>query len=165
MNNELGTRLRAYLAARSARERQTLLVGGLLLLLLLAYGGVYEPLRQARAKLALHLPAQRAELRLMRMQAAEIERLRGRLGSSGNGSLEQRVKATAAAFGLVGKLKQFNAMAGEQIQLSTQPLATAAWSEWLAGIEAQGIRIVRCRITSAQTGMASLDLTLQGGQP
>ena len=63
-------------------------------------------------------------------------------------------------------LKQFNAMAGEQIQLSTQPLATAAWSEWLTGIEAQGIRIVRCRISStAQPGMASLELTLQGGQP
>ena len=166
MTDELATRLRAYLSARSARERRTLLVGGLLLLVLLGYGGVYEPLRQARAKLAERLPAQRAELRLMRMQAVEIERLRRHLGSTGNGSLEQRVKASAAAFGLVGKIKQFNAIAGEQIQLSTQPLATAAWSEWLTGIEAQGIRIVRCRISSAaQPGMASLELTLQGGQP
>jgi type II secretory pathway component PulM len=165
MANEWSERVRGYLAARSARERQTLMAGGLVLLVLLGYGGIYEPLSQARAKLAEHLPMQRAELRLMRVQAAEIERLRTRMGEAGKGSPEQRVKASAAAFGLVGSFKQFTPLAGGQVQLSTQPLPTAAWSGWLADLEGQGISIVRCRVSAdAQPGMASLDLTLHGGQ-
>jgi type II secretory pathway component PulM len=165
MANEWSARARAWLAGRSARERTTLAVGGLALLVLLGYGAVYEPVRQARAKLAERLPTQRAELRLMRVQAAEIERLRKRMGEAGKGTLEQRVKASAAAFGLVGNFTQFTPMPGEQVQLATQPLATATWSDWLSDLERQGITVLRCRISaSGQPGLSSLELTLKGGQ-
>jgi len=165
MANEWSERMRGYLAARSARERLSLAVGGLILLVLLGYGLVYEPLRQARVKLAERLPSQRAELRLMRVQAVEIERLRTQAGLAGKNSLEQRIKASAAAFGLVGNFTQFTPLAGEQIQLATQPLATSTWSDWLIDLERQGITVVRCRISaSGQPGLSSLELTLKGGQ-
>ena len=93
MANEWNERLRGYLAARSPRERQTLAVGGAVLLVLIGYGLVYEPLTQARSKLAAQLPAKRAELRLMRTQTAEIEHLRKHAGETGKGTPEQRVKA------------------------------------------------------------------------
>jgi general secretion pathway protein M len=107
MANEFHQRIRGYLAGRSPRERAFLLAGGLALLVLLAYGLLYEPQNEARAKLAERLPAERAELRLMRVQAAEIQRLRTRMGDTGKGGLEQRVKASAAALGLGESFAQF----------------------------------------------------------
>lgn len=164
MANEWNERLRGYLAARSPRERQTLAVGGAILLVLIGYGMIYEPITQARAKLAAQLPAKRAELRLLRAQSAEIEYLRKHMGESANGTAEQRVKASAAAFGLVGNFTKFTALAGNEIQLATQPLPTATWSDWLGDLERHGITVQRCRISAGgQPGLASLELTLKGG--
>lgn len=163
MANDGLARLRGYLAARTARERMILLAGGLVLLVAIGYGLVYEPLSRARAGLAKRLPEARAELRLMRTQAAEIQRLRSRMGESGQGGLEQRVKASAAALGLGDQITQFAALANDQIQLSTQPLPTQAWLDWLSDLEQRGIRVVRCHISaSEQAGLAKLELTLTG---
>jgi len=142
-----------------------LLAGGLILLALFGYGLLYVPQNEARTKLAKRLPAERAELRLMRVQAAEIERLRTRMGNSGKGGLEQRVKSSAATFGLGGSFAQFVALSNDQVQLSTQPLPTNTWTDWLADLERQGVMVVRCQITaSEQPGLARLDLSLTGGQ-
>jgi general secretion pathway protein M len=165
MLNEWIKRLRGQLAARSERERRVLAVGGVVLALLLAYGAVYEPLRQARAKLLERLPAQRAALRLMQVQVAEIERLRTHMGAAATGTLEQRIKASAAAFGLGEAFTQFTPLTQEQVQIVTQPLPTGSWSAWLEDLERQGVAVVRCRITpDGQNGVASLELTLTGGR-
>jgi len=165
MANEWLDRMRGYLTGRSARERMFLLAGGLILLALFGYGLLYVPQNEARTKLAKRLPAERAELRLMRVQAAEIERLRTRMGNSGKGGLEQRVKSSAATFGLGGSFAQFVALSNDQVQLSTQPLPTSTWTDWLADLERQGVMVVRCQITaSEQPGLARLDLSLTGGQ-
>ncbi len=165
MGNEWIQRLRAQLAGRSARERRVLAAGAAILLLLVGYGGLYEPAAQARAKLAERLPTQRAELRLMRLQAAEIERLRSHMGAAGKGSLEQRIKSSAAAFNLGEAFTHFTALTPDQIQLATRPLATANWIDWLADLERQGVSVQRCRVTASdQIGLASLELTLTGGR-
>jgi len=163
MANEALERARAYLAQRSPRERAFLLGGGGLLLLLLAWGLLYAPQKVASARLAERLPAERAELRLMRVQAAEIQRLRTQRGDAGAGGLEQRVKSSAAAFGIGERFAQFVALANDQIQLTTQPLPTATWIDWLADLERRGVVVLRCRITaSEQAGLARLEMTLTG---
>jgi general secretion pathway protein M len=165
MANEWLDRGRAFYAERSPRERMILLVGGFVLLVLVGYGTIYEPVRQARGKLAERLPTLRAELRLMRVQAAEIERLRTRMGNSGNAGVEQRVKSSAAAFGVGGAFTQFTLVSNDQVQLTTQPLPPGAWIDWLADLERQGITVTRCHITgSGQPGLASVELTLRGGR-
>lgn len=165
MGNEWFDRARDYLVGRSARERMVLLAGSILLLVLLGYGLLYKPLDDARAKLAKRLPAERAELRLMRVQAAEIQRLRTSMGNAGKGGLEQRVKSSAAAFGLGESFTQFVLLADNQIQLGTQPLPTQTWIDWLADLERQGVIVSRCRITAGgQSGLARLELTLTGNR-
>ncbi len=165
MVNEWIERIRGQLALRSPRERRVLIVGGLALLVLLGYGGIYEPVRQARMKLAERLPTQRAELRLMRVQAVEIERLRTHVGAAGKGTLEQRIKSSAAAYNLGEAFSRFTALTPEQIQVVTQPLPTGSWIDWLADLERKGVSVVRCRISASdQMGLASLELTLTGGQ-
>jgi len=165
MANEGLDRIRGYLTGRSVRERMFLFAGSLILLVLLGYGLLYVPQNEARTKLAKRLPAERAELRLMRVQAAEIQRLRTRMGDSGKAGLEQRVRSSAATFGLGGSIAQFITLANDQVQLSTQPLPTNTWIDWLADLERQGVTIMRCQITaSEQAGLARLELTLTGGQ-
>jgi len=164
MVNDWLARGRTYLAQRSEQERRFLALGGLILLVLLGYGLLYQPMSQTRAKLAERLPGQRAELRLLRLRSAEIERLRGHGGDRDNGSLERRVKASAATFALGASFSRFNPLADGQIQLATRPLANATWIDWLADLEHQGIRVARCRIVLAEPGMASLELTLAGAQ-
>jgi general secretion pathway protein M len=165
MANEWIGRLRGHWAARAPREQRVLAAGGFLLLILVGYGGVYEPLRQARAKLAERLPALRAELRLMRVQAMEIERLRTHMGAAAKGTLEQRIKSSAAAFNLGEAFTQFTALSQDQIQVVTHPLPTGTWVDWLADLGRQGVTVARCRIDAAeQTGMARLELTLTGGR-
>jgi general secretion pathway protein M len=164
--NEWLDRIRGYLAGRSARERMVLLTGAIALLVVFGYGVLYDPLNQARAKLAKRLPAERAQLRLMRVQAAEIERLRSRMGDSGKGGLEQRVKSSAAALGIGDNVTQFVTLSNNQIQLSTQPLPTQTWIDWLSDLEQRGVNVIRCQITAGdQAGLATLELTLTGGQP
>jgi type II secretory pathway component PulM len=165
MANEWLDRIRGYLAGRNTRERMVLFAGGIVLAILLGYGLFYQPLSEARASLAKRLPAARAELRLMRLQAAEIERLRTRLGGSGKGGVEQRVKSSAAALGIGESITQLVALSDDQIQLSTQPLPTTTWIDWLTDLERQGLTVVRCRVTaSEQGGLAKLELTVSGGR-
>jgi type II secretory pathway component PulM len=158
-------RARGYLAGRSARERLFMRTGALILLVLVGYGLVYEPMRQARAKLAARLPTQRAELRLVQVQAAEIERLRSQMGDTGKGGLERRVKSSAAALGLGEAITQFTPITDDRIELATQPLPTGTWIDWLADLERQGITVARCRITAGeQIGLAAVELTLTAGR-
>jgi len=165
MRNEWLDRIRGYLAGRSPRERMALLAGGLVLLVLIGYGFLYQPLSQATASLTKRLPAERADLRLMRVQAAEIQRLRTRMGDSGKGGVEQRVKSSAAALGIGESITQLVALSDDQIQLSTQPLPTNTWIDWLTDLERQGLTVVRCHITaSEQGGLARLELTVSGGR-
>jgi general secretion pathway protein M len=162
MASEVLDRARGYLAERSTRERVFLLAGAGLLLVLFGYGLVYEPLDEARERLAKRLPTERAQLRLMRAQVAEIRHLRMRLGDAAKGGLEQRVRSSAAASGLAGSLTQFVALADNEIQLSTSALPTNVWSDWLADLERHGMRVTRCRITNDRTGFARLELTVTG---
>jgi general secretion pathway protein M len=165
MANEWLDRARAYVTERSPRERMVLLGGGIVLLVLVGYGLIYEPLDQARLKLAKHLPEQRAALRLMQVQVAEIKHLRGSMADSGKGSLEQRVRSTAAALGIGGDFAQFAVLTDGQIQLATQPIQTDTWINWLMDLERQGVTISRAHIDAGdQPGLAKLGLTLTGSR-
>jgi general secretion pathway protein M len=165
MINEWIEHARGHLAGRSARERRVLAAGGIVLLILVGWGLVYQPMEQSRAKLVQRLPKLRAELRLMRVQAAEIERLRTHPGDTAGGTLEQRIKASAAAFGMAEGFTRFTPLTEDQVELATRPLPTGTWIDWLADLGRRGITVARCRISGGeQGGLASLELTLSGGR-
>ena len=70
-------RARAFWAGHSDRDRRLMAVAAVVVLFGLGYALIVDPLVRANQKLAASLPKQRAEVRLMRVQLAEIERLRG----------------------------------------------------------------------------------------
>ncbi|HNQ04431.1 MAG TPA: type II secretion system protein M [Thiobacillaceae bacterium] len=163
MGSEWMGRIRAWYAGRNARERRVLMLGSAVLLGLLGYDLIYAPLEQARARLLTRLPALRAELRLMQVQTAEIERLRNQMTGPGKGSLEQRIKASAAVFGLGGTFTQFTVLMEDRIQLATQPIPNGTWIEWLSDLQRQGVNVAECQVSLGdQVGPATLKLTLTG---
>ena len=162
------SRLRAAWSARSARERTLLAIGAAVVLIGLAYGLVYQPVGRARAALAGRLPALRADLRLMRSQVAQIERLR-RLSpqsGAGGGSLTRSVESTAAARGLRDSITTLPPLGGDRLQLVGKPVPAKLWLDWLSDLNRAGIRVQSCHLSLSSAGsLVGIDAILTGGRP
>jgi general secretion pathway protein M len=148
--------------ARSARERLTLMLGAGVLLLGLAYALILDPLMNARTKLDKRLPQLRAEVHLMRVQVAEIERLRASAKPAGQGALPGRVGVSATQAGIRDKLQQVVSIADDRVRVVGGPLSMTAWLAWLRDLEAQGIRVAYCRMSGAESGGHAVEALLQG---
>lgn len=75
--------MRAWLAERSPRERTVLLGGGALVLAILAWGLVWDPLARSRSRLEERIATAQADLAWMRGASAEVQRLRATAGGAG----------------------------------------------------------------------------------
>lgn len=75
--------MRAWLAERSPRERTVLLGGGALILAILAWGLVWDPLARSRSRLEERIATAQADLAWMRGASAEVQRLRATAGGAG----------------------------------------------------------------------------------
>ncbi len=158
------SRARAFWSARNRRERLFLAIGAGALGVALLYGLAYDPLARAREKLASRLPQTRAEVRLMRVQVAEIERLRGSLPAADRGSLARTVDAGAAAQGLREALVSVDPLGQGRVRVATRAQPAAAWLAWLDELERQGVRVLSCRLSlDDKTREASLEAVLDGG--
>ena len=166
MMKEYLSRARAFWAARTARERAFLAAGSAVLLIGLGYGLIVDPLIKANARLAASLPKQRAELRLMRAQVTEIERLRSKNpGTARSGSaLVHAIESAAAAHGVREAVSNLAALPGDKVRVTTLPMPVSAWLAWFADLERQGVIVVSCRLTTdAKPGLLSVEAMLTGG--
>jgi type II secretory pathway component PulM len=164
--NEYLARARAFWAERTGRERAYLTVGMVIVLCGLGYGLIIDPLLKTNAKLAGILPKQRAELRLMRTQVSEVERLRGKHpGATKSGSaLIHAIETAAAAHGVREAVSNLAALPGDRARVSTGPISLTSWLAWFGDLEQAGVSIVSCRLTSdAKPGLVSVEATLTGG--
>lgn len=148
--------------ARTARERMILALGAGVLLLGLGYALVFDPLIKARGKLEKRLPQLRAEVQLMRVQVAEIERLRASSKPGGQGALLGRVGVAASEAGLRDKLQQVTSIAEDRVRVVGGPLPMSAWLAWFRDLEAQNIRVAYCRMTPDESGGHTVETLLQG---
>jgi general secretion pathway protein M len=155
----------AFWTARAPRERLALVLAAAVVGLALAYVLIYEPLAKSRAALEKRLPATRAEARLMQAQVIEIERLRKQAPTPGQASLVGRLNATAAARGLRAGLAEIGALDAERARVAgSVPLA--AWLDWLAELEGQGVRVVTGRIVpGGQGGTVTVEAVFSGAAP
>jgi len=159
-------RLRAFWADRSARERGFLAAGGAVLLLGLGYALVFDPLIKANHKLAASLPKQRAELRLMRAQVGEIERLRVHNQSAGKSgsALVHAIESAAAAHGVREAVTGLVPLAEDRVRVTTGPMSATAWLAWFTDLERQGIGVESWRLTGEdRPGRVSVEALLAGG--
>jgi general secretion pathway protein M len=164
--NEILANARAYWAARTPRERLFLMLAALVVAIGILYGLILDPMLKTTRKLSASLPKQRAEIRLLRAQVAEIERLRTKGGGSRKtgSALLHSVETAAAAHGARAAVTNLASLADDQVRVQTGPLAVSTWLAWFNDLDGQGITVLSCRTTMGdKPGLASVDAVLTGG--
>lgn len=144
---------------RSPRERRLLVWGLAVLAPVAAYLYVWQPLMAAHARALQEVAQLRLQRDAMRLAAQEAARLRAQPPPAAN--LGERVRALAQRLGLAitinpGRVK------GEDIVVRIEPVAVAAWVNYLAGLAQAGVRVTRCQ-AQIDSGLIQAELGLRGG--
>ncbi|MBK6742771.1 MAG: type II secretion system protein M [Hydrogenophilales bacterium] len=152
----------AFWRSRSTRERTYLGLGAAVLLLALVYILLLDPLLETRSKLEKRLPQLRAEVRLMQVQVAEVERLRAGSQNAKQGALLGRIGVSASEVGIRDKMQQIVSIAEDRVRVTGGAVPLNAWLEWLGTLEKQGIRVAYCRMIPTEAGGHAVEALLQG---
>jgi general secretion pathway protein M len=153
--------VRAFWNARNSRERRILAIAGGILLAAILYVVLIEPVLNARARLEKQLPMARAEVRLLRAQVAEIERLRASVPAAPQGALTSRVGVIASQLGARDAFQEISALPDGRVRVVARTIQTRVWLDWLKRIEDSGARIEHCRVTPLEPiGEVNVELIL-----
>ena len=148
----------------SATEQKTILRGSWILLPLLMYGLLWQPVHQALPKLQAALPHLRAQADQMKSLAGQAQSLRqqAQLAVLDSDALKIAVEksATSASLPLL-------VVPGEQnsVRISADNVAFAQWLQWQAALEStQHIRVSSAMlVASPEPGMVKVQATLTNG--
>ncbi|MGD8709393.1 MAG: type II secretion system protein M [Ectothiorhodospiraceae bacterium] len=153
----------------AARERRTLLVGGVALAAILYYFMLWLPPRQAVTQLRASVAEQRETLAWMRQAAAEARALSGRSSAAPRQSTGQALYAladqTARKAGLGKAIQRVEPSGDDKVRVNLRGAAFDSMINWLArlrnehGIEASPVSV---RAADAP-GRVDVQLVLVGG--
>lgn len=137
------TRLRAWFATRSLRERRLLLVAGALALVTVLWGGIVLPVRDALSSAReRHADAvDRLGATIARVDRLEQVRKRPPL----TGDLTGIVRAEAAEAGFA--LATIDPQGADRVRATIQSARPGALAGWLARIEARGVLVDSATLT------------------
>ena len=157
----------AWWQTQSERDRRTLAVGALVVVLLLGWALAWHPLAQRRALLEQDLASRRAELALVERGAAQLAQQHGTAqrarGDRAGKSLLALADASAREAGLGEALRHVEPAGARHVKLSFENVdfdALAQWLEMLAnayGVEASELSADR----AAGAGFVNARVTLQ----
>lgn len=148
----------------SATEQKTILRGSWILLPLLLYGLLWQPVHQALPKLQAALPHLRAQADQMQTLAGQAQSLRqkAQLAVLDSDSLRVAVEKSASEANL-----PLLVVPGElnSVRISAENIAFAQWLQWQHALEAtQHIRVSSAMlVASPEAGMVKLQATLTNG--
>lgn len=142
------------------QEKRILSALALLVLCLLFYAFVWQPVQHGRERLALAIPSKQAKLILMRSQAADIERLRNQYKSlnASVGALKAAIEVSAKFHGLTPSYKDAvknnysEKNNGHQLGLTLAQVSFDVWVKWVESLQSQNqVRVQSCRIIPTAT--------------
>lgn len=168
--NSFTNTLQPFWTQRTRREQILLTVAGSLMGLAILYAGVLAPLYRVNAELAQQMPRLRAELRLVRNQSAEIQRLQRKGGGQkqNQGALVTRIEEFAAAHEVRDYLTELTPIPPDQAKIRIDDIPMADWSTWFSDMESEGIKVVSLQVTPQEKGrLLRVDAVLRhsGAQP
>ena len=138
--------MRAWFASRSPRDRIVLLAGGAILVAMLFWGLVWDPLAESRKGLAEQVATAKADLAWMRGASAEVQRLRSTAGGSAldraGKSLLALADATARDAGLGTALTRIEPVNETRVNVWLERAhfdTVATWLESLSRTHAIGV--------------------------
>lgn len=153
--------LKQFWAERAPRERSILLIGGALLLAVIAYLIAVEPAWTGIARLERSLPQQRANAAELEALLAEVKALKARPAVA-------TMSATDARGALEGSLTKAGLKAARivplsdgDIQLTFSDVPASKWAPWLASIERElGARATAVTVTGRDAAPGNVDVEL-----
>lgn len=130
--------MQSWWKAREPRERQVLLVGGIVTAVLLAWALVWYPLQRSRDDLRARAQAQQAALQQMRSDSARVAQLHG-LGARAKverqgKSLLALADATARGAQLANELRRVEPVGPKSVRVSFEDASFDAVTDWLEGL-------------------------------
>lgn len=152
-----------------ARERRTLLIGGVALALILFFFGIWLPAHREADRLAERLAEQRALLAWMQQTGAEAQSLRaaGAGGAQpvgiGNQALFSFVDQSAREAGLASALRQVEPTGEQRVRVTLQQANFDLLMQWLVtlktrhGVDASTLSVRR----SENPGLVDAQLILE----
>jgi general secretion pathway protein M len=148
----------------SATEQKTVTRGAWILLPLLMYGLLWQPVHQALPKLQAVLPQLRAQSEQMQSLAGQAQSLRqqAQLAVLDSDALKIAVEKSAQAANL-----PLLVVPGEQnsVRISAESISFAQWLQWQHTLEStQHIRVSSAMlVASPEPGMVKIQATLTNG--
>jgi general secretion pathway protein M len=130
--------MQAWWKAREPRERQVLLVGGIVTAVLLVWALVWYPLQRSRNDLRVRVQAQQIALQQMRSDSARVAQLHG-LGARAKverqgKSLLALADATARGAQLANELRRVEPVGPKSVRVSFEGASFDAIADWLEGL-------------------------------
>lgn len=163
------TQLAEWWNGLAARERRTLILGGIALAIIFYVFIIWLPAHRDADQLRAHLAEQRATLAWMQQAAAEFKALRGASGPApsplGNRSLFSLVDQSARQAGLGNALRQVEPTGDKRVRVNLQQANFDAMIGWLVTLRSQyGVEatLLSVRATDAP-GQVNAQLELTGG--
>ncbi len=162
------SRLRDWFGALEQREQRVLLAGAGILLVLLLYVLIWQPLQSRHERAANGVVSGQATLGWMLEAAAEVRALQGSGTSAGNGlegrSLLAVVDQSARRTGLGDALKRVEPEGAGAVRVWLEAASFDQMIGWLAGLsQQQGVQVDVISIERGDaTGRVNARLTLQG---
>jgi general secretion pathway protein M len=157
--------IQEYLQQLTARERILVLVGGALLVLVLAYMVIIEPMRESRAELQDVVERTRATHSAIQQAAAEARLLRSggarpkqALGAQ---SMMGRIDETARHYGLGAQMKRVEPSGKDNISIWLEKASFDSLASWLEEMERQyGLQVQTLEANRIDTGLVNARVIL-----
>ncbi len=160
MKDQLIARWLAY----SQKEQYFLKVFAFLLLCTVFYALLWLPVQQGRTRLEQVIPEKKAKLIQMRLQAQDIERLRGQFKSvrSTSASVKAIIDFSANLNAMTPVYTNTSPNDGKQIEITLTQVNFDNWLKWLESLQSQyHIRVQFCQIMpSASRGLVNINAVL-----
>ncbi len=152
--------------SRAPRER-TIVAALAVVLGAVLYLWLLQSADRARGQLKTTVTTLQAQAARVEQQAAEYERLRAAPPVTASSTdLRALVQAQAGAAGLSRALQRVDAPDANQVKVVLGAVAFSDWLNWVAGLQAQQVRLDTCRIEALSTaGLVSVTATFVRARP
>jgi type II secretory pathway component PulM len=148
-----------------ARERQFLILAGVVLLCVLYFSAVWYPIHNALNRAERRVESSRADLFWMRTAADEIERLTAleQKSKAYEGSLLTLIGESAARHNVVSSIKKLDPEGATLARVSIEKMPYVEYMRWLLGMrDSHGVRVVNASIRrSGEEGTVDGEFTLE----
>ena len=146
--------------SRESREHMMLGGGALVVVAILLYALVWEPIAQARNRLADQMPGLRTQAARFHQEAIETERLKGVARSSGPGpGLQSAIDQAAQRANVKPVIKQIQTLGRDRAQVSLSgPVAFDSFARFVADMATNGgVSIDTVQMRAADPGRVTID--------